>query len=405
MVECRVKVAHINTEALSWIFFIGQGRYMRKKGIEFNAISSDGPFLKEFAATDEVIIHTVEISRTITPLKDLRSIFLLWRKLRQIRPEIVHAHTTKAGLLGMISAWLANVPIRIYHNHGIALLSATGIRRILLRLSDKISCFLAHEVIYVAPSVMKAALTEGLCVEKKAKAILSINGLDAIGRFNPAKLENDSRLKIRRNCKIPADALIVGFVGRIFRVKGIVELVAAWKVLSRDFDSLHLLIVGEFDTRDPIPPNVEDCLRRDPRVHLTGYKENMPAMYAAMDLLILPSFHEGLGYVLIEASAMELPVVGTRIPGILDAVIDGVTGTLIEPGNPEALVNAVATYLKDEPLRRKHGLAGREYVLRNFRQEVVWEEHYQRYQYLLQRKGFFIGEPNSTTPVQTTSSL
>jgi glycosyltransferase involved in cell wall biosynthesis len=144
-----------------------------------------------------------------------------------------------------------------------------------------------------------------------------------------------------------------------------------------------LLIAGDFDAREPLPAEVVDRLQRDPRIHLLGYVEDMPPIYSAIDVLTLPSHHEGLGYVLIEAAAMEVPSVGTRIPGIVDAVKDGVTGTLVPPGDPVALAEAISKYLRDPSLRREHGRAGRQFVLRSFSQERVWESFYQEYLGLL----------------------
>jgi glycosyltransferase involved in cell wall biosynthesis len=283
----------------------------------------------------------------------------------------------------MVAGWIARIPIRIYHNHGMALLSETGTKRMLLWWCERVSCLLAHQVIYVAESVRDAAVHERLCPPTKATVISSINGLDAAVYFNPRNVAKNARSQIRQFHGIPKDALVVGFVGRIFRVKGVAELLSAWKDVSRRFSVSHLLVVGAVDSRLPAPPEVVEQLQQDPRIHLTGYIRDMPPYYAAMDVLVLPSFYEGLGYVLLEASAMELPVVGTKIPGIVDAVCDGVTGTLIDPGDVTALARAIITYLKDPELRRMHGAAGRKYVSDKFSQEQVWDALYQEYERLL----------------------
>ena len=300
---------------------------------------------------------------------------------------MVQGDTSKSGLLAMVAAWLARAPVRIYRNHGMALSSARGVRRTLLWWCERISCLLAHEVLYVAPSVRDAAIQEGVCAPSKAKVVLSANGLDTEGRFNPANLEPGAGDKTRERYGIPTEALVLGFVGRLFRVKGICELVQAWETLAEAYPSLHLLVAGEFDTRDPVPKPVEKQLRNHKRIHLVGYVDEMPPVYAAMDVLILPSFHEGLGYVLIEASAMEVPVIGTRIPGIVDAICDRVTGTIIEPGSVTAIVETVRRYLDDPGLRKCHGQAGRRYVLRTFQQQRVWGELYTHYENLARIKG------------------
>lgn len=383
----RVRMAVVNTEADSWESWKGHVAYMRAHGIEYHCISSGGPLLDEFAASEGAVVHAVEVSRTITPWRDLRTVVELARKFRGIGVEIVEGETSKGGLLAMVAAWLARVPARVYHNHGMALSSAAGPVWLLLWWCERIACLLAHEVIYVSPSVRNDAVVKGVCPPDKAKVVLSGKGVEAAHRFNPANLEPGARDRTRQRYGIPAGALVLGFVGRLFRVKGIIELADAWKTLAARYPNLHLLAGGEFDTRDPVPEPVARQLREDARVHLTGYIDDTPPLFAAMDLLILPSFYEGLGNVLIEASAMEVPVIGTRIPGIVDAIREGVTGTLIEPGSVPQIVESVRRYLDDPELRRRHGQAGRQYVLENFSPERVWAGLHERYTELLRRKG------------------
>jgi glycosyltransferase involved in cell wall biosynthesis len=188
---------------------------------------------------------------------------------------------------------------------------------------------------------------------------------------------------------------VVGFVGRIVRDKGIAELVAAWKTLRAEFPNLHLLMVGSFEPQDAVSPDVENLLTSDERIHLTGIVYNTAPVYAAMDILTLPTYREGLPNVPLEAAAMELPVVATLIPGCIDAVQDGVTGTLVPPRNAEALADAIRMYLHDSELRRQHGQVGRDRVLREFRQEAIWEAVYQEYLQLLQQQGLSAPSPGT----------
>lgn len=381
-----MKMAVVITAAYIWQFWKGQAAFMRARGIEYHCISSAGPPLDQLARSEGVFAHPIELTRTLTPGRDLCAVFRLAVKFREIGVHIVEGDMTKAGLLAMIAAWLARVPVRIYRNHGMALCSAHGAQRLLLWWCERISCLLAHEVIYVAPSVRDAAVQNGVCPPHKAKVVLSANGLETAFRFNPASLEAGTRGKVRERYGIPAEALVVGFVGRLFRVKGIVELVQSWERLAVTYSDLHLLVAGDFDIREAIPQSVVERLQSSAHIHMVGYVDDTPSLLTAMDLLALPSFHEGLGYTLIEASAMELPVVGTRIPGIVDAVVDGVTGTLVEPGDVNALAEAVRHYLDDPVLRTSHGQAGRRYVVENFQQERVWSELYSHYEKLATRK-------------------
>lgn len=289
----------------------------------------------------------------------------------------------------MISAWLARVPVRIYHLHGLTLMTATGLKRQLLRSTEKLACALSNQVICVSHSVREVVVAERLCPAGKIRVLLggSINGVDARARFNPARAGAAVRADIRSRYGIPPEASVVGFLGRFVRSKGLVELVAAWSRLRDELPNLHLLLVGEFEPLDPVPPEVRAVLRTDSRIHLTGWMRDVGPFYPAMDVVVLPSYREGLPGVPLEAAAMELPVVATRIPGCVDAVDDGVTATLVAARDAEALADALRMYLRDPELRRKHGRAGRERVLAKFKQEAIWDAFYQEYQRLLEAHG------------------
>jgi glycosyltransferase involved in cell wall biosynthesis len=221
----------------------------------------------------------------------------------------------------------------------------------------------------------------------------TINGVDAIGRFNPANLAPNVRHQIRTAHGIPEHALVVGFVGRVVRDKGMADLVDAWAALRARFPSLHLLVVGPLESGDPIPEDTRRVLTTDTRIHLTGLEWDTPPLYAAMDLVVLPSYREGFPTVPLEAAAMELPVVSTRVPGCVDAVLEGRTGMLAEPHHVATLTELIAGYLSDPDLRRRHGQAGREWVLRDFKQEVIWQAVWGEYVRLLNEVGMPLQAP------------
>jgi len=235
-------------------------------------------------------------------------------------------------------------------------------------------------------------VSEGLCPAAKVHVLHSgsIDGVDSEGRFHPKIETEEVRAARRRSFGIPPEALVIGYVGRIVRDKGVGELVEAWEQLAREFPQLHMLVVGEFEPQDPVPAAVEQTLRATERIHLAGFSTDTPSLYAAMDVVVLPSYREGMGLVLLEAGAMGLPVVATRIPGIVDAVLEGKTGTLVPPRDPSALAEAIRKYLRDPELRLQHGLLGRERVVRDFRPERLWEATYQEYVHLLKKRGFKI---------------
>lgn len=380
-----VRLVHVTTVPDSLAFFHGQVGYLKARGVDVWALSSPGEMLDQFATDEDIPVHGLAMARRITPLRDLATTARLWRWLREVRPDIVNAHTPKAGLLGMLGAWLARVPVRVYHLHGLPLMTATGLKRQLLRWTERVSCLLADQVLCVSASLRSVALAEGLCQPDKIKVLHhgSIKGVDAETAFNPAFLVGSVRAATRTRYGIPLEAEVIGFVGRVVRDKGLVQLVESWQTLSAERRQLHLLVVGPFEPQDPLPLEAEELLRTDSRIHLTGMQTDTPPLYAAMDVVVLPTYREGFGEVAIEAAAMELPVVASSVAGCVDAVQDGVTGTLVPPRDSAVLTEAIRGYLLDPDLRRRHGVAGRERVLREFRPEDIWDALYTEYTRLL----------------------
>jgi glycosyltransferase involved in cell wall biosynthesis len=233
---------------------------------------------------------------------------------------------------------------------------------------------------------MSVAIEEGLCPAGKMKVLGggSGNGVDATVRFRP--VAEPARAAARAALGVPPDALVVGFVGRLVPDKGVVELATAWAALRERHPRLHLLLVGPVERErgvDTLPPELLGRLENDARVHLTGMVRDTSSLYPAMDVVALPTYREGLPNVALETAAMALPIVATAIPGCLDAVQDGITGTLVAPRDPAALEAALERYITDPALRALHGQSARRWVLSEFRREAIWEAVAAEYQRLL----------------------
>jgi glycosyltransferase involved in cell wall biosynthesis len=385
-----IRVLHVTTVPVSLGFLRGQVGYMKRHGFEVHALSSAGEALKAFGDAEQVPVYAVEMPRRVTPLRDLAAVGGLLRVLEQVDPHIVHAHTPKGGLLGMIAARMKGVPVRIYHMRGLPFMTATGPKRALLRWTERAACTLANQVFCVSPSLRQIAIRERICSAERLRVLAggSGNGVDANGRFDP-EAQAGSRERVRERHGIPRDAALILFVGRIVRDKGLVELAGAWEQLRARYPGAHLVLVGPMEPQDPLPPEVSRQLRQDPRVHLTGMQREIASYYAAADVVALPTYREGLPNVILEAGAMRIPVVTTRIPGCVDAVEEGATGLLVAPRDSAGLAAALERYLADPALRRAHGDAGRTRVLAQFRPEAIWRELHDAYLDLLRgRQGW-----------------
>ena len=369
-----------------WSFFAGQIAFMKRQGFVVRAISSPGEYLDRFAVREEIDVDAIEMPRRVTPVQDLISLWRMFRKLRELRPTIVHAHNPKGGLIGITAAFLARISGRVYTIHGLPYMTATGMRRRLLYWSERITCRLAQRVLCVSNSIREIAIADKLCAANKIAVLANgtCNGIDADGRFNRERQRKNQPQEpsLREPLGIPANAVVMGFVGRIVRDKGLVELVTAWQQLREDFPDLHWLVAGTFEPQDPLPADIEQTLRSDDRIHLLGMLLDPIPAYLAMDLCVLPTYREGFPYVPIEAAAMGLPVVATRVPGCIDAVVDGHTGTLVPSHDAVSLGQAIQEYVRFSALREKHGQAGRARVLSQFQPAQIWAALLNEYQHL-----------------------
>ncbi len=372
-----VRILHVTTVAKTLGFLVGQVAFM---GARVGAIHSASGEAHGLPKNWPLPFSAVEMPRRISPLPDLIAICRLIKVIRRIDPTIVQGHTPKGALLSLIAATVNRVPIKIFHVHGLPHVAARGIRRILLTIATRVSCLLANKVFCVSHSMRRILIEEKLCLPEKAVVLGngSIGGIDT-QRFDPAAYSLEIRRAFRQALGIPETAVVAGFGGRIVRDKGVGDLARAWLDLRSQFPELHLVIAGEAEQQDPVSAETREILSNDPRIHLIGQCQDMARFYSACDLIILPTYREGFPNVLLEAAAMGLPSVATRVPGCTDAVVDGVTGTLVPPYDPAALATAIAGYVIDPGLRRLHGAAGKARVLRDFQPKTIYLDLYQHY--------------------------
>jgi glycosyltransferase involved in cell wall biosynthesis len=383
------RLVYIMTSAPSVMFLRGHLKYMRERGFDVVVISAPGDELRVINEREGVSTVPVPMEREISPLKDLVSLIRLYTVLRQLRPTIVNAGTPKAGLLGMIAASAAGVPVRIYFLLGLRLETTHGMKRLVLSVAERCASAFAHSVICDSESLRRLYVKLGFTT--KAKTCVpgkgSPNGIYTDEPAPQTPQLRDQARALRSHLGIPDGASVIGFVGRITRDKGVPELLDAFDQILVSFPDARLLILGRFEDGDPIPRSYVKRLCSHPHVVLTGHVPDPASYYRIMDVVAFPSYREGLAGPPLEAALIaEIPSVAFEATGTVDAVCDGITGTIVSLGDVASLARALERYLTDDLLRRVHGQAGRRYVLRHFSPEIVQGAIYAEYVRLLKAK-------------------
>lgn len=318
---------------------------------------------------ERVTYLSVPLAREISPFLDLKTLFQLVRLFRRYRFDAVHSVTPKAGLLGMLAARMAGVPIRVHWFTGQVWVTRTGLGRFVLKSADRLIAATASHLLADSPSQRDFLLAEGVCRIGAVEVIGdgSICGVDG-ERFRP---DSQARERVRTEHGIPLDAAVVLFLGRLNTDKGLREMAEAMLLLDQRFPSLHWLVVGP-DEGGMVEHIRSVAGRLGERLHFQGFTREPEAYMAAADIFCLPSYREGFGSSVLEAAAAGVPSVATRIYGLTDAVEDGLSGLLVAPADAVALAGALGLLLCDQAKCQAMGLAGRDRALARFsRQRIV----------------------------------
>ena len=316
------------------------------------------------------VIH-IGIERRIAIWRDIKTLWQLIRIFRAQRFNLVHSISPKGGLLGMVAAWIAGVPVRMHTFQGEVWVNRRGWWRVALKLMDKLLAKIATQLTVVSHSERQFLLDEGIISAKKSVVLAngSICGVDT-ARFYPNAIMRDN---VRRENGIPDDYAVILFLGRLNRDKGVLDLAKSFAAIAASNPATVLLLVGPEE--EQIVEEVQRiCAGYGERVKRVGFTQHPENYIAAADVLCLPSYREGFGLVIIEAAAMGVPAVASRIYGITDAVEDGQTGLLFPAGDVAALTQALLKLLEDRDLRQQMGEAARVRALELFPSQKITGE-------------------------------
>lgn len=287
--------------------------------------------------------------RPISPWKDLCALWTLTSILRTKRPAIVHTHTSKAGVVGRVAAWLAGVPVVVHTPHGHVFYGHFGAvtSRIFLQI-ERILCRVTTALVALTAAERDDHLDRGVGSAGRFAVIPS--GID-VERFRRARI---SGREVPAGFDCPADATIVGSIGWLTEIKGHRLLVEALGYLKDEFPKLHVVIVGSGGQQTALLAQA-DALGLRGRIHLVGHRDDIERCLAGMDCFAFPSLNEGMGRALIEAMAAGLPVVASRVGGIPAIVRHEENGLLVPAGDSRALSDAMRRILTDPQLAGRLG--------------------------------------------------
>lgn len=371
-----MKVLHVFTITTTpKAFFDGQFKFLAENGIE-NIVVANTIIDEEFRERNQVQGIECPIERRISPISDLKAINSLVANIHRLNPDIIVGHTPKGAMVAMIAGKLAGVKRRVYYRHGYIYTTATGVKRILLKSIEKLTSTLATNILNVSPSIGEIAVEDGLNkVENQSVIGLgTCGGIDTREIFNPALCNEEDINTFKKSLGISKDDFIVGFAGRLCKDKGIVELIDGFRVFRSNNPHIKakLLLLGPYDERDVLPDNVKEEISNSVDIISTGNvdKKDIFKYYALMDLFVFPSHREGFGMCVIEASAMEVPVLVSKSHGCVDSIKEHISGEYIEL-SADGVAKGIEMMLKN-PKLKDYGKNGREWVCNNFDSRVLW---------------------------------
>jgi len=360
-----IKVAHIAASDVTLTtLLLNQLHHFREAGFEVAGIAARGPHAKDLDAAG-VPFFEIPVSRAFGPLGDLRALVALIRVLRREKFDIIHTHTPKGGLIGQYAGLLAGVPLRMHTIHG---LYFPGFMRPEHRWRyvwlERITLAFSHHNFSQNPEDIPVAVDEKIARPDRLEQIG--NGIP-LERFDPASFSAEQRRAIRRELGYTDEHLVVGMVGRLVAEKGYYDAFEAARIVKQRVPNARFLFVGRFEPKfDAIKP--EDLALRGIAdiAQFLGHRDDLPRLYAAMDVFMLPSHREGFPRSVMEAAAMAKPSVVTAIRGCRQTVDDELTGLMVPLRDPPALAAALERLLLDPEERRRLGAAAREKALREF---------------------------------------
>jgi glycosyltransferase involved in cell wall biosynthesis len=320
-----MRILFATSAPVSILLLKGQGHFNKSKGAEvFFASSRDAKYLPTILE-EGFEFKELAIEREIALVRDFKAVLAAIKIIKEVKPDVVNASTPKAGLIFMIACFFTNVRMPIFTLRGLRSSTLPGLKGLVVRTTERLSCLLAKKVIVISPSLLAYAVANKIVNRKKAIVIGkgSSNGIN-VSKFNPDALDPKTTLELKTEWGIPQNAFIFGYLGRIVQDKGVVEMYHSFQMIKDN--NIFLVLVGDYEVDDAIPEEIYEEMCNDVQVRIIPFSNNVPLVISTFDVLILFSYREGFGNVALEASCMGKPILVSNIVGLCDTVEHEVTG-------------------------------------------------------------------------------
>jgi len=372
----KKKIIRITTVPISLAVLLkGQLKFMSNH-YEVIGVSSFGREIALVENQENIETHVIEMTRQISPLKDLISAYKLFKFIKKEKPFIVHTHTPKAGTLGMLAARLAGVSNRLHTVAGMPLLEATGAKRQLLNIVEKVTYANATLVLPNSYGLKKIIKDLNFTTEKRLRIIGngSSNGIDT-DYFNKSNINLSQRYNLMQQLSIVQEDFVFVYVGRLVADKGINELVSAFNSISKTYNKIKLLLVGPLETElDPLNNQTILIIESNKNIITVGWQSDVRPYLAISNALVFPSYREGFPNVVMQACAMELACIVTDINGCNEIITNNKNGLVIQPKSIEALQYAMQFFIDNPVKTSEFASVARPNILENYKREVIWNE-------------------------------
>ncbi|WP_034705593.1 glycosyltransferase family 4 protein [Chryseobacterium luteum] len=360
---------------------------------EVIGVSSPGKELADVKKDEGVEVIEIDMSRKITPIKDIISLWNTYRFLKREKPEIVHTHTPKAGIVGMLAANLAGVPHRLHTVAGLPLMESAGTKRKILEFVEKLTYASANMVYPNSKGLYDYILKNNYTDKHKLKVIGngSSNGIDT-SFFSPGQVSEAQKDSLRKEFNIKNEDFVFVFVGRLVGDKGINELVKAFSLLNKTEDPqrrFKLLLVGPLEQElDPLPEDILKEIKDNPDIIDAGFQKDVRPYFAVSDVLAFPSYREGFPNVVMQAGAMGLPSIVSDINGCNEIIIEDQNGIIVPVKNSEKLYKAMERMKSDTQYYQKLKMNARPMIESRYEQSEVWNALLSEYKKLIKERDY-----------------